>query len=790
MLPPASQVPGTTRLSVACFGKLRTFVMFAVANHKSTKASTHDQSRVDGSRNGEEKRDSNPVWQSLALSPVGLQAKLAVSQPDDPYEREADRVAENVMRMAVPQAASPLSFSRHSSGRAQRKCASCEEEEEKVQRKEQSVSTEPTVSSSVVDRALNSPSRPLDETTLNFMEPRFGYDLSHVRVHDDASSASSAVTVNAKAYTIGPHIVFGAGMYQPQSNDGRRLLAHELAHTVQQTSSPLRVQRDVSDFRVTQVQPDPVERTKGKPDRFFFEIDQSEFRESVPEEKKEKERVHQWADDHKGEHVTLVGRASQEGSRSSNRDLAHARATTVSGILTTGSRVKVDKIEVDMNYEDRPADYRYYRSVEIKRQKECDSAADLAECEAALAAAHKRATEIANAAMARLRPDTDPAPASQPKAGSPPRESRDAVLDARFKGIPRATLLPLFESIVTRLGEVDDAAGHTCNDRCQEKCERAASAAAGDPIELCPPFYDSSLFGGLSKDTQVFAVLHETTHSAVVKGSKPPKSVGIDFAYSTTRMFGVLEGSEALENADSYVMTLLVLAESAGGAPAVLTARGSAPADSFKLTTPAGEKDDRNRTARRALGFAEAWLNYSAFWSPDAYDVVAASLTAWTGLGFTGHALIELWAAPFKLNHPGKKAFSAARLAKIEPFLKDLESRGYKSPPTSSHATTDDRTKVAGIYDRYKRMLKIMDSPLTVDLATSGDGVWSTAAGYPGLGTDVKLADSFFTSLSASERSRHIIRLMARAMSDIPRSWEEAYVEGADGVRHFRGLGP
>ena len=765
--------------------------MFAVANHKSTKASTREQqqSRVDASRNREEKGDSNPVWQSLALSPVGLQAKLAVSQPDDPYEREADRVAESVMRMAVPQAASPLSFS-HSSGLAQRKCASCEEEEEKVQRKEQSAATEPaTVSSSVVDRALNSPGRPLDETTRDFMEPRFGYDLSHVRVHDDATSASSAVAVNAKAYTLGPHIVFGAGMYQPQSNDGRRLLAHELTHTVQQASSPLGVQRDVSDFRVTQVQPDPVERTKGKPTRFFFELDQSEFRDSVSEELAEKKRVQQWAADHKGEHVTLVGRASQEGSKSSNRDLAHARATTVSGILIDGG-VKVDKIKVDMKYEDRPVDYRYYRSVEIESKKDCDSAKDIAECEAALAEAHIRATEIANAAMARLPPDTDPASASQPQANTPPRESRDAVLDARFKGIPRATLLPLFESIVTRLGEVDDAAGHTCNDRCQEKCERAASAGAGSPIVLCPPFYDPGLFGGLSKDTQVFAVLHETTHSAVVKDSKPPKSVGIDFAYSTTRMFGVLEGSEALENADSFVMTLLALAEKVGGAPAVLTARGPAPADSFKLTTPAGETDDRNRTARRAIGFAESWLNYSAFWSPNAYDFVAASLTTWTSLGYTGHALIELWAAPFKLNHPGNTGFSAEKLAKIVPFQKDLESRGYKSPPTSSHATTNDRTKVAGIYDRYKRMLKIMDSPLTVDQATSGDGAWSTAAGLPGLGTEVKLADSFFTSLSSSERSRHIIRLMARAMSDIPRSWEEAYVEGADGVRHFRGLGP
>ncbi|HEX7333264.1 MAG TPA: DUF4157 domain-containing protein [Pyrinomonadaceae bacterium] len=755
--------------------------MFTAASHKSTKASTREQSRGDAARNQEERRDSNPVWQSLALSPVGLQAKLAVSQPDDPYEREADRVADNVMRMAAPE-----SFSRHSPGVVQRKCAGCEEEEEKIQRKEQSAATEPaTVSSSVVDRALNSTGRPLDETTRDFMEPRFGYDLGHVRVHDDTTSASSAVAINAKAYTIGPHIVFGAGMYQPQSSDGRRLLAHELAHTVQQASSPRQIQRDVSDFRVTKVQPDPVERTKGKPVRFFFEIEQSEFRDSVPAEKKEKERVQEWGDNHKFEHVTLVGRASQEGSRWSNRELAHARATTVSDILTD-HHVDVDEIKVDMTYEDRPVDYRYYRSVEIESKKDCDSKKDLAECEAALVAAHKRATDILTAAMTRLRPDTDP----QPQPNSPARQGRDAVLATHFKGTPRATLLPLFESIVTRLGQVKDAAGHTCNDRCQEKCERAASATAGGPVVLCPAFYDPDLSDSLSKDMQVFLVLHETTHSAVVKDSKPPKSVGIDFAYSTTRMFEVLEAKEALENADSFVMTMLILAESAGGAPAVLKARGPAPADNFNFTTPAGEKDDRNRTAKRAIGFAESWLNYCAFWSPRAYDFIAASLGSWTSGGGTGHALVELWAAPFELNHPGNREFSDDKRALVESFQKDLKARGYKMPPKSSHATTDDRTKVAGIYDRYKRMLQIMDSPLTVGRAASGDGFWSTGVGLPGLSTTVQLADSFFTTLSNSERTRHIIRLMARGMSDLPKSWEEAYVEGADGVRQYRELGP
>ena len=87
--------------------------------------------------------------------------------------------------------------------------------------------------SSVNDR-LSRTGRPLDADTRSFMEDRFGNDFSDVRVHDDTAAAASARDVDAEAYTVGQHIVFGDGHYQPQSESGRHLLAHELAHTVQQ----------------------------------------------------------------------------------------------------------------------------------------------------------------------------------------------------------------------------------------------------------------------------------------------------------------------------------------------------------------------------------------------------------------------------------------------------------------------------------------------------------------------------------------------------------------------------
>ena len=86
----------------------------------------------------------------------------------------------------------------------------------------------------VVHDVLSSGGSPLDAAARVEMESRFGHDFSRVRVHDDAVAAESARAVAARAYTVGEHVVFGAGMYAPRSADGQRLLAHELTHVLQQ----------------------------------------------------------------------------------------------------------------------------------------------------------------------------------------------------------------------------------------------------------------------------------------------------------------------------------------------------------------------------------------------------------------------------------------------------------------------------------------------------------------------------------------------------------------------------
>lgn len=89
-------------------------------------------------------------------------------------------------------------------------------------------------SPAIVAHALKSPAQPLDWATRAFMEPRFGFDFSRVRVHAGTAAQESARAVDARAYTVGDHVVFGAGTFAPATDQGRALLAHELTHVVQQ----------------------------------------------------------------------------------------------------------------------------------------------------------------------------------------------------------------------------------------------------------------------------------------------------------------------------------------------------------------------------------------------------------------------------------------------------------------------------------------------------------------------------------------------------------------------------
>lgn len=159
----------------------------------------------------------------------GIQTKLVVNEPGDRYEQEADRVAEQVMRS--PDQASEVSTI---APRISRVCSECEEEDKKLHTKAESGSRAGMQAPPIVRDVLRSPGEPLDGETRAYMEPRFRQDFSRVRVHCDQKATESARAVGAYAYAAGRDVVFGRGQYAPSTPAGRKLLAHELAHVVQQ----------------------------------------------------------------------------------------------------------------------------------------------------------------------------------------------------------------------------------------------------------------------------------------------------------------------------------------------------------------------------------------------------------------------------------------------------------------------------------------------------------------------------------------------------------------------------
>lgn len=175
-------------------------------------------------------------YRNLQRRVIGLQRKLTINKPGDIYEREADDVADQVMRMPDP----GRSVHKKSDENAiHRKCAKCEEEEKKLHRKESPGSVSGQNAPPIIDEVLQSPGQPLDRETRSFMEPRFGYDFGNVRIHTDEKAQDSARAVNALAYTVGNNVVFGSGHYRPSSAEGERLMAHELTHVVQQSMTSL-----------------------------------------------------------------------------------------------------------------------------------------------------------------------------------------------------------------------------------------------------------------------------------------------------------------------------------------------------------------------------------------------------------------------------------------------------------------------------------------------------------------------------------------------------------------------
>ena len=158
-----------------------------------------------------------------------IQPKLTVNQPGDRYEQEADRVADAVMRMKDGDAPVLQRMPLTPVLAVQRQSSSGE-----------GAGAAPPIVSEVLSSGGG---QPLDAGTQQFMESRFGRDFSEVRVHADGRAVESAAAIQARAYTNGQEVVVGKGEFHPETEAGRRLLAHELTHVVQQGGGNLHLNK-------------------------------------------------------------------------------------------------------------------------------------------------------------------------------------------------------------------------------------------------------------------------------------------------------------------------------------------------------------------------------------------------------------------------------------------------------------------------------------------------------------------------------------------------------------------
>lgn len=192
--------------------------------------------------------ENTNLWLKHAADTNRVQTKLAISQSSDPDEQEADRWADQVVSVTLPVAKHQCAGCR-----ADTPCSKCGQAKQQIRRKVEPNSAQLTGFHSDgfhSDKALRNlgEGKPIDSATRAFMESQFEQDFKPVRIHTNPSAAKLARSINALAFTSGQQIVFGENQYQPETIAGKKLLAHELAHVIQQDGADSHpIQRSAED---------------------------------------------------------------------------------------------------------------------------------------------------------------------------------------------------------------------------------------------------------------------------------------------------------------------------------------------------------------------------------------------------------------------------------------------------------------------------------------------------------------------------------------------------------------
>lgn len=766
-----------------------------------------------------------------------IQAKLQVNDPGDEYEQEADNIADKIMGMtntgllqAKPVSVNTIqrkcSACEKEEGTEedkkeeqaeniqrsmiQRKCAACEEEEEKLQRKPDSTNSTPAKESKSgnklpVSPALNnsiSTSRGrgggMDANTLNFMSDRFGADFSKIKIHTDSEATRMSQQLNAKAFTVGRDIYFNEREYNPSTKNGKRLLAHELTHTLQQGAAPSRtIQRKPGDFEDPihdylldkfseetgiprdkvnahsaeyqkwlhdSVAPKPtplpaktpnpgpgdflIDRiSKSNTSQIFFARGQS----AVSAEALLQIDAIKAAAPTAG--VGLIGFASADETPA----IASARADAVkAALIAAPNPVKVNSTKGNAPATANRSNFSGARFVEIVVGTNASATLD---CKAL--DSNGNPVNPPRQTCATMDPDTLTAfNIAQPLAVDAMKRAIDAadaskgtfnpdLVDRFFGKHDAATLATLATNLANLSTHVGNLPNITdCGGQCDAgSCDTGSVIAynqnvdAASTMTLCVP-----TFKGMHINDQVRNLIHESAHGTTPLGGTPSDGTR-DVAYRHERMLFQLSTADRLRNSDSYALFALFIKETETTKnPAAVPAGISTPSnDTFNGFTDAAEQT----ALKVAMAKLEKRLTWATDWSGQLFgQLIGAMTSGWAGSW--AEDLMITTASMFPLTAPPAK-------------------------PTQT-----DKIRLAAIGERYKIMKAAVKRDLTITRVNAGVVNWPSGA-MPG--DSFEIGPDFFMATPDNQVSI-LLENLAKATGGVEAAYVPAYVSLAKWIHN------
>jgi len=581
----------------------------------------------------------------------------------------------------------------------------------------------------IVDEVLQSSGEPLEGATRALMEERFGHDFGDVRIHRDARAAESARAVHAEAYTVGRDIVFNSAGFAPHTEMGRRLLAHELTHVVQQNGTPSAVQRAVQ----------PGLEVTGRATGLggagshsvFFERNGTSLNTDGELAVLLAGGGAQNKDD-----LDLHGYVSEDEASppAAGKTLADNRIKAVDTELNSVGHSGKRNADPKPDVGDGRIDYRSVRAVEIApagstpTAPDCKTTAADGPCSAAAEKGYTDTRTMADGFIDKARrlltsgtdSDTD-ALRDEFFGGGGGKGS-----GAKVTGVIDANLGKIKAQMATNANSKQHRCGTICDSVCSVAIAYNQDVGKSSMLTLCPVFVSADAH------ERTRNLIHETAHGTDGVGLGGKVHGTKDLAYRHERRLPLLTPDQALRNSDSYSLFVMLSADP------VFT-RPKRPADKITVATGKGDVEE-------SLALLGDWAKWSEQETNSTYSTIAESRAK------------KKWSKPY-----------------YEETMKLIAAQfGLTTPPALP--SDDDRFTIAGIVDRYETIRNVVRKGLNVqrDPATKTT-IWSK-----GPGNSITLGDDFFALTTATERTRLLMHALVDQISEIAPAHRDKFVDLAE----------